>query len=156
MEIERKYLVKKEVWQLFDKPAGEKIIQGYLSTDINKTIRVRLKGSSGFMTIKGKTDNISREEIEFPVPAGQVMEIIEKFSEGVIDKIRYTLSCEGKIWEVDEFMDDNEGLLLAEIELQSEDESFDLPEWVGPEVSHDIRYFNSNLSKKPFKNWNNK
>jgi adenylate cyclase len=153
MEIERKYLVNEEVWLALDKPAGERIIQGYISTANNKTVRVRLKGASGYMTVKGKTIGISREEIEFPIPVDKATELMEKFAEGIIEKIRYTIPYHGKMWEVDEFLGENMGLLLAEIELNSEEEQFEVPGWIGVEVSHDVRYFNSHLSKRPFKTW---
>jgi len=139
-----------------NKPLGEKIIQGYLSTDIHKTIRVGIIGPSGYITIKGQTIHISREEFEFPVPYEMAKEIINIFTEGVIEKIRYIIPYKGKTWEVDGFMGDNNGLLLAEIELNSEDEWVELPEWIGKEVSDDSRYFNSNLIKNPYKRWKDK
>lgn len=153
MEIERKYKVIKEQWLKTDKFDGERIIQGYLTTDADKTIRVRIRGSQGFMTVKGKTMNISREEIEFPVPVDKAKELIEKFADGIIEKTRYTVQYRGKMWEIDEFAGDNEGLLLAEIELINEVEVVELPEWIGKEVSDDSRYYNSNLSIYPYKEW---
>jgi adenylate cyclase len=156
MEIERKYLLNKEVWLKSGNPTGKNIIQGYLTTDINKTIRIRVMGTLGYMTIKGKTNHISREEFEFPIPTDMAKKLIKKYSEGIVEKIRYCIPYRGKIWEVDKFLGDNEGLLLAEIELNFEDEVFELPEWIEKEVSDDIRYFNSNLSKNPYKNWKDK
>lgn len=153
MEIERKYKVIREQWQKADKPDGEKIIQGYLSTDVDKTIRVRIKGSQAFMTVKGETVNISREEIEFSMPVDKATELIEKFAAGIIEKTRYSIPYKGKLWEVDNFTGDNEGLLIAEIELDSEDETVELPAWIGKEVSDDSRYYNSNLSINPYKEW---
>jgi CYTH domain-containing protein len=153
MEIERKFLVHKEGWLKANKPAGEHITQGYLTVDPEKTIRVKVKNNAGFITIKGKTVNISREEYEFPIPADEAAEVIQKFAGDTIDKIRFTLNYKGKKWEVDEFLGDNEGLLLAEIELDTENESFEKPEWIDKEVSDDNRYYNSNLSKHPFKVW---
>jgi len=153
MEIERKFLVNKELWQKSTKPAGQHITQGYLSVDRNKTIRIRITESGSYMTIKGKTTNISREEYEFPVPCEMATEIIQKFSEGIIEKVRYKVSYKGKIWEVDEFLGDNVGLLIAEIELTHEQENFELPEWVGKEVSNDPRYFNASLAMHPFTKW---
>lgn len=156
MEIERKYLVNKEHWLKLDKPAGEKITQGYLTTDINKTIRVRIRDLIGYISIKGKTNNITREEFEFVIPIEEATELIKKFAEGIIEKIRYTIIYKEQTWEVDEFLGNNEGLLIAEIELKSEDERFKLPDWIDKEVSYDKRYFNSNLSIDPFKSWGNK
>ena len=153
MEIERKYLVDKELWLKANKPAGEYIIQGYLTTDIDKTIRIRVTGSGGYMTIKGKTVNISREEYEFPVPFDMATELIQKFSEGIIEKVRYKVSYKGKTWEVDEFSGDNTGLLIAEVELTEEHENIELPEWIGKEVSDDARYYNACLVKHPFAKW---
>jgi adenylate cyclase len=156
MEIERKYLVNKDLWSGMNKPAGEYIIQGYLSTDIDKTIRVRLKGNSGYMAVKARTVGISREEFEFPVSADIAKELITKFSEGIIEKIRYALNHKGETWEVDEFLGSNKGLIIAEIELNNEEEIVELPEWVEKEVSYDKRYFNSNLSNCPYKGWKDK
>jgi len=149
MEIERKYLVKKEKWAILDKPPSDKITQGYLSTDINKTIRVRIKNSSAWMTVKGKTHNYSREEIEFEIPLAKAEELLNKFTGNIIEKKRYVLKYKGKKWEVDEFLGVNEGLILAEIELKTEDEEFELPEWIDKEVSDDYRYYNSFLSENP-------
>jgi len=153
MEIERKYLVNKKLWQEMNNEDGDYIVQGYITTDLNKTIRIRIWRSAAYMTIKGKTNNISREEIEFPIPLDKATEIIRKFAEGIIKKIRYTIQFKGKTWEVDEFMGENEGLLLAEIELGSENEPVELPQWIGKEVSYDNRYFNSMLMKNPFRHW---
>ncbi|HOT13536.1 MAG TPA: CYTH domain-containing protein [Bacteroidales bacterium] len=153
MEIERKFIVDIENWQNIAKGKGERIIQGYLYSSIDKTIRVRVMGDNGFITIKGKTVNISREEYEYPIPANEAAEIINKLADGVIEKKRYTITYKSKTWEVDEFLGDNEGLIVAEIELDSEGEQFELPQWVGKEVSDDARYYNSNLLKSPFKLW---
>ncbi len=156
IEIERKFLVVSELWQKLEKPAGEYLIQGYLGIDVHKTIRVRVAGSKAFMAVKGKAINITRQEYEFEIPLKIASELIKNFAETIIEKLRHIIIYRGKTWEVDEFLGDNEGLLIAEIELNSEDERFQLPEWIGREVSHDTRYFNSNLSKYPYKNWNDK
>ncbi len=153
MEIERKFLVNKKLWSRLHKPAGEKIIQGYITTDIHKTIRVRIKDTHGFLAIKGITREISREELEFPIPLDIAEKLVDEYAESRIEKIRYTVEHKGKLWEVDEFTGDNEGLLVAEIELDSEDERFDIPEWIDKEISSDHRYFNSLLSLHPFKYW---
>jgi CYTH domain-containing protein len=153
MEIERKYLVDKELWLKTNKPAGEYIIQGYLTTDIDKTIRVRVTGSVGYITIKGRTVNIAREEYEFPIPADKASELIQKFSEGILEKVRYKVPYKGKTWVVDEFLGGNKGLIIAEVELTEEHESIELPEWIGKEVSDDARYYNACLVKHPFTAW---
>lgn len=154
MEIERKFLVNNEKWSIFHKGDCEYILQGFLLIDLNKTIRVRVKGERAYITIKGKSMNYSREEYEFLINKKEAIEIISKFSEYIIEKNRFTFEYLGKIWEVDEFLGDNYGLIIAEIELNSESENFELPEWVDREVSNDIRYYNSNLAKNPFINWN--
>lgn len=153
MEIERKYLVNKQKWNKLPKNNFEHIVQGYLLIDTNKSIRVRIIGESAYLTIKGKTVNISREEYEFPIDKSKAIEIIDKFSEFSIEKNRYKNEYSGKIWVVDEFLGENYGLILSEIELNSENETFELPEWIDKEVSYDCRYYNTNLAKNPFKNW---
>lgn len=153
-EIERKFLVDKNLWNKIDKPKGKKIIQAYLLNDPEKTIRVRVKGDKGFLTIKGKQKGITRSEFEYEIPLTEAEKIISQFGENIIDKTRYEIQIESHLWEVDVFYRDNEGLIVAEIELDSEDEKFIKPEWVLKDVSEEVEYFNSNLSIKPFKNWN--
>lgn len=153
-EIERKFLVDKNLWNKIDKPKGKKIIQAYLLNDPEKTIRVRVKGDKGFLTIKGKQKGITRSEFEYEIPLTEAEKIISQFGENIIDKTRYEIQIESHLWEVDVFYRDNEGLIVAEIELNSEDEKFIKPEWVLKDVSEEVEYFNSNLSIKPFKNWN--
>jgi len=154
MEIERKFLVDKLLWQKEKSLNYDRIIQAYLSTDIKKSIRLRIKNDEkAIMTIKGKKQGISGEEIEFDIPIDKAKELIEKFDLPTIKKNKYTNYFNGKKWEVDEFYGDNEGLIIAEIELQSENEIFDLPPWIKDEVSYDARYFNSYLSQNPYKSW---
>jgi len=155
MEIERKYLVDSDKWNKVTKPIGVPIIQGYLCSLPDKTIRVRIKGNQSYMTIKGKSMGISREEIEFEIPSAQAQELITNFCGTTIEKERYNIDFAGKTWDVDVFKDENAGLIIAEIELTDENESFLLPDWVDQEVSHDIRYFNSYLAEHPFCNWKN-
>jgi adenylate cyclase len=155
IEIERKFLVNKELWQHLEKPAEEYLVQGYLSIDIYKTIRVRVAGDKAYMTVKGKIDNLSRQEYEFEIPVNMASELIKNFAETVIEKLRYRIKYRGKTWEVDEFEGDNAGLVMAEVELTEEHENIELPEWINKEVSDDFRYYNSNLSKNPYKNWVN-
>ncbi|TGL58729.1 CYTH domain-containing protein [Leptospira sarikeiensis] len=154
MEIERKFLVKNSDYRKEGK--ASLISQGYLNSDKNRTVRVRINSNRGFITIKSKTVGISREEFEYEIPLIDAEEMINNICEKpIIKKLRYLVHFHGNIWEIDEFLEDNEGLIVAEIELQSEDGSFDKPEWVGEEVSNDPRYFNSSLIKKPFKEWSN-
>jgi len=152
-EIERKFLVNREKWETIPKPAGDFFRQGYLSIEPEKTIRVRQTNDRSFLTIKGKTEGISRQEFEYEIPKEDAQNLLDHFAVSELSKIRYRVTFAGKLWEVDEFFGDNEGLILAEIELQNEDESFELPDWVGDEVSHDARYYNSNLTVEAYQTW---
>ena len=149
-EIERKYLVDRSKIKLEN---GVRIAQGYLSTDPEKTIRVRTKGDKAFLTIKGKTSGIQRAEYEYEIPTPDANELLLLCGNKLIDKTRYLIFYDGKNWEVDDFHGRNAGLLLAEIELEDESERFGLPAWVEKEVSHDRRFFNSYLSEHPFVSW---
>ena len=153
IEIERKFLVIKDIWNKVEKPIGEYYRQGYLLASPEKTIRVRLTPSSAYLTIKGKTSGTTRLEYEYEIPQAEAIEQLNIFAESELSKTRFKVFFEGKIWEVDEFHGDNEGLLIAEIELNSEDESFMKPEWVGEEVTGRNQYYNSNLTAHPFKSW---
>ncbi len=153
IEIERKFLVNPEKWSIQQKPEGVLIHQGYLSHSDGLTIRIRIAGDQGFLTIKGETTGISRMEYEYEIPVKDAHVLLEQHCKHSLVKIRYTLEACGNQWEVDEFLGFNEGLLMAEIELNSEEEIFSLPEWIVKEVSGDERYFNSSLSKKPFTQW---
>ena len=150
-EIERKFLVKKELF----KPTveGEYIAQGYLSSTPERTVRVRIKNHCGYLTIKGRNTGISRSEFEYEIPENEAKELLELCEPSIIIKHRYNINFNGSKWEVDLFEGDNEGLIVAEIELKSEDEIFSKPDWIDEEVSFDVRYYNSNLSKYPFKSW---
>jgi adenylate cyclase len=153
IEIERKFLVVKEKWELLDK--GECVFykQGYISSDPSKTIRIRIASHKAFLTIKGNTTGASRTEFEYEIPVSDANELFNGFCISSVAKNRYEIHHAGKIWEVDEFVDDNAGLLVAEIELESENEPFDLPAWAGKEVTEESKYYNSNLASHPFKNW---
>jgi len=151
-EIERKFLVNREKWEKIEKPAGCFLRQGYILTDPNKTIRVRCNNEKGFLAIKGLTIGATRSEFEYEIPIKDAKEILGLFAISEISKIRYNIVYKGKLWEVDEFDGENQGLIVAEIELSKEDEKFDLPKWVGNEVTGDARYYNSNLSVVPLKN----
>lgn len=154
IEIERKFLVKGE----FKSFAIEKIkiVQSYISSVAEHTVRVRIKGEKGFITIKGisSTTGVSRYEWEKEIPVSEVNELLELCEPGVIDKTRFIVpEPSGLKFEVDEFYGDNEGLIIAEIELPSEDHPFEKPNWLGEEVTGIAKYYNSRLTKKPFKNW---
>lgn len=145
VEIERKFLVNKEKWQSAKPNKGEKIIQGYLQKDLNKTVRVRVKNNTGYITIKGKTKGVSRSEYEYEIPVDEAKAMIQEFCDRYIEKTRFLLEYDGFTWEVDEFLSPKEGLILAEIELTDENQQFPLPDWVEKEVSDDAQYFNSNM-----------
>ena len=147
-EIEFKFLVNIEKWEHAIKPQPERIVQGYLSKDILSTVRVRIKGERGYITVKSKTVGHTRDEYEYEIPVKDAEAMLSTLVDKKIDKLRFTLDYNGKIWEVDQFLGKLEGLYLAEIELQSEDESFDIPEWATRDVSGDPNYFNSVLIEK--------
>ncbi len=154
-EIERKFLIagdyKSEAY------ASVRITQGYLSRVPDRVVRVRIKGDKGFITIKGTTNDtgLSRFEWEKEIPLVEAQALLKMAEPGVIDKTRHLIkNTDGKhIWEVDEFHGDNEGLVVAEIELENENDLFDKPSWLGKEVTGDLKYYNSYLSEKPFKLW---
>ena len=152
-EIERKFLVKGSFKDFVSKEM--RITQGYLSSVPERTVRVRVKGDKGFITIKGigNKSGASRFEWEKEIPTEEVNALLELCEPGVIDKTRYNVKVGGHTYEVDEFYGDNVGLTVAEVELSSEDEAFDKPAWLGEEVTGDVKYYNSMLMKNPFKNW---
>jgi len=153
VEIERKFLVDHEKWSDLIKPPGVPFLQGYLSIDSEKVVRVRVAGDKGFITIKGKSATIAHPEYEYEIPAADATELIEQFSGSVIKKVRTFVKTGNHTWEVDEFGGDNQGLLLAEIELSEESETFDKPAWVTEEVTGDKRYYNAYLSLNPYGTW---
>ena len=154
IEIERKFLVKSDA---FKNEACQKfrIIQGFLNRDPERTVRVRLKDDKGILTVKGLSsdDGLSRFEWEKEISKNDAKALLEFCEIGVIDKIRYEIKVNNHIFEVDEFFGDNEGLVIAEVELQSEDETFSKPDWLGEEVTGNIKYYNSQLSKQPYNSW---
>lgn len=154
-EIERKFLVKGDFKEIAFK--ATRITQGYLNSSPERTVRVRVKGDKGYMTVKGMGNGsgLSRFEWEKEIPVEDVKAMLELAEPGVIDKVRYLVKNTDGVhtWEVDEFHGDNEGLIVAEVELGDENETFDKPEWLGEEVTGDIRYYNSMLMKNPYKNW---
>ena len=153
VEIERKYLVKQDQWEDLEKPRGEMYRQGYLLTDPQKTIRVRQTSDKGFLTIKGLSVGATRAEYEYEIPFGEAKELLDQFAVAELSKIRYKIVFDNYLWEVDEFLAENNGLIVAEIELSSEDENFDIPDWIGEEVTGEEKYYNSNLVIEPFKDW---
>jgi len=154
LEIERKFLVDHNKWADLPKPPGTTYRQGYLSDDPDKTIRVRIAGDKGFITIKGPAVNTVRQEFEYEIPVSEAVEILKLFSPAGVEKVRYRILFNQKTWEVDVFGGENEGLIMAEIELSHADENFATPSWIGKEVTGDPRYYNSYLAAKPYKNWN--
>lgn len=153
LEIERKFLVRKDLWYALRKPDGVEIRQGYLVSEASLNIRIRITSKNCWLTIKGPTKNVSRAEYEYEIPFDDASEILADLTRNIIEKTRYRIEFENKIWEVDEFFGDNEGLIVAEIELEKEDEFFIPPQWVGEEVTSDERYHNALLAGHPFKNW---
>lgn len=153
LEIERKFLVNKGVWNALEKPMGVRYLQGYLCIDSEKTIRVRLAGDCGFLTIKGRSDTFSHPEFEYSVPRDEAAELILKFTPHPVEKLRYRIPAGEHVFEVDEFHGKNGGLIIAEIELNSPDESFEKPSWLAEEVTAEERYYNANLSLHPYEEW---
>ena len=151
-EIERKFLVKDNTWRR--QAVGKRYRQGYLSTVKERTVRARIAGDKGFLTVKGITVGASRSEYEYEIPVADANEMLDKLCERpLIEKTRYRISHAGLVWEVDEFEGENRGLITAEVELKDEHEAVTLPGWIGEEVTGDPRYFNANLVAKPFTTW---
>jgi adenylate cyclase len=151
-EIERKFLVKADGWRFLAK--GTSYRQGYLSSAKERTVRIRTIGDKAFLTIKGLTVGATRAEYEYEIPLADCNAMLDTLAEKpIIDKKRYTIPFNGFTWEIDEFFGDNAGLIVAEVEIESEGQSFQKPEWVGEEVTGDPRYFNSSLVKNPYTRW---
>ena len=151
-EIERKFLIKGDAWRALT--SGTMYRQGYLNSAKERTVRVRTVGDKAFLTIKGITVGATRAEYEYEIPFGDCNFLLDELAEKpIIEKKRYKIKQGEFTWEIDEFFGDNQGLIVAEIELLSEDQAFDKPDWIGDEVTGDPRYFNSNLIKNPFKSW---
>ena len=151
-EIERKFLINRDAWKPQD--AGISFKQGYLNSQKERVVRVRIEGSKAKLTIKGVTTGVSRSEFEYSIPVEDAAILLDNLCEQpLIDKHRHKEVHGGKTWEIDVFHGLNEGLIVAEIELSSEDEKFELPVWAVKEVSSDPRYFNSNLLKNPYSTW---
>ncbi len=149
-EIERKFLVIPNKWP---KTVGTLYKQGYLSRHPERVVRVRCIDKRAFLTIKGKVENYSRAEFEYEIPLADAEVLLELCEKPIIEKTRYKLNHEGHLWEIDEFHGENAGLVLAEIELLDEKETFVSPVWLGEEVTEDMRYYNSNLIANPYSRW---
>jgi len=150
-EIERKFLVKDNSWRT---ATGTLIRQGYLRNQIEGTVRVRTKGERAYLTIKGNTTGITRLEFEYEIPVEDANQILDKLCiKPLIEKIRYDVHVGGFKWEIDEFLGENAGLVVAEIELEDEGQKFPKPDWLGKEVSEEFRYQNANLVKNPYSKW---
>ncbi len=154
-EIERKFLVTSDAWRNL----GEALpyCQGYLHSDENSVIRIRIQGDKARLTIKGRPTGIVRPEYEYPIPLHDAKELLALADQTqLIHKNRTKINYKGKVWEVDEFFGKNAGLVVAEIELQSENEVFEKPSWVGKEISEDPRYYNVSLAHHPYVDWSDK
>ncbi|WP_336375865.1 CYTH domain-containing protein [Altibacter sp. HG106] len=154
-EIERKYLVNSNSYRS-EARCRYQIVQGYLNTHPERSVRVRVKDQKGYITVKGKSNEAGtlRLEWEYPIPAEEAEALLALCEPGQIDKIRYEIAYEGLIFEVDEFFGENEGLVLAEVELTQEDQPVAKPTWLGKEVTGEVRYYNAYLLKHPFNTWN--
>lgn len=150
LEIERKFLVTGYAWRTAD---GVLYRQGYLNRDKQRTVRVRIAGQQAFLTIKGVSTGTTRVEFEYEIPVVEAAQLLALCDGPLIEKTRHRITAGRHVWEVDEFHGDNAGLVVAEIELGSEDEAFEQPDWVAAEVTEDARYYNSNLAVKPFREW---
>lgn len=152
IEIERKFLVRDERWKTMAQ--GVLLRQGYLSSAPERIVRVRIEGGAAMLTIKGRVVGATRGEWEYPIPLGDARTFLDRLCERpIIEKNRYRIPYQGMIWEVDEFLGENAGLVVAEIELEAEGQVFAPPDWIGEEVTHDARYFNANLLRNPYSNW---
>ncbi len=151
LEIERKFLVNNGTWR---KEQGVMYRQGYLNSVKERTVRVRIIGNKGYLTVKGISRGAVRAEYEYEIPVVEAEAMLDDLCEKpLIEKLRYKIACKGFVWEVDEFCGENQGLIVAEVELESEDQTFEKPEWIGEEVTKDQRYFNANLIHHPYCRW---
>jgi adenylate cyclase len=150
-EIERKFLLANDSWH--DGSPGVRIAQGYLSQDPERTVRVRIAGENAWLTIKGRSEGITRAEFEYEIPVDEAKTLLELCLPSVIDKTRHLIRFGGHDWEIDVFHGDNEGLVVAEVELADEAVCPEIPTWIGAEVSSDARYFNSCLAVTPYAKW---
>lgn len=151
-EIERKFRVEGEAWK--EGAACLRYRQGYLSTDKGRTVRVRTAGEQGYITVKGLSQGAGRAEYEYPIPARDAEEMLDSLClHPLVEKVRWRVTQGRHVWEVDEFFGENQGLVVAEIELGAEDEVFERPAWVTEDVTDDPRYYNANLVTRPYRTW---
>lgn len=154
LEIEKKYLVTDNSWRNLAEP--ELYRQGYLSVGLGPTVRVRVVGEKGYLTIKGQDSGFASHEFEYEIPLPEANMMLDTLvTPAIIEKHRHKIHYGGFIWEVDEFLGENQGLILAEIELETAEQNFPLPDWIGSEVTGDSRYYNANLARHPFCSWKN-
>jgi len=152
IEIERKFLVTGQAWR--SPTPGTLYRQGYIRTQGTATVRVRIAGHTGYLTLKGPTSGLSRLEFEYEIPLADAQQLLDELCDRpLIEKYRYRVQIGELTWEIDEFIGENQGLILAEVELVHPDQPVDCPPWIGAEVSGDRRYFNSNLAQHPFTQW---
>jgi adenylate cyclase len=152
-EIERKFRVRSDAWRA-EVRCSRLLRQGYLANTARASIRVRLDGECGLLSVKGMERGMSRDEYEVSVPAPDAREMLDRLCEGIpIEKRRHIVPHEGSEWEIDEFLGENAGLVIAELELDREDASFARPAWLGPEITYEERYYNFRLSQKPYRHW---
>ena len=152
-EIERKFLINKEKWAAREKPEPTLYRQGYFFTKPGKSIRVRAAGDRAYLTIKSDAVSLTRSEFEYEIPQAEANEILDKLCDAELHKMRYVLLVKNKKWEIDEFLEENAGLLMAEIELENEKEKVELPDWIESEVTGELKYYNANLVINPYNRW---
>ena len=151
VEIERKFLVIDDAWR--SQAVGRFYCQGYVAKTEDVTVRVRIIGNEGFVTLKGKTKHYSRPEFEYAIPVEEAREMMQLWCSYIVEKNRYRIPVGDLVWEVDEFKGLNDGLVIAEVELERSDQDVPLPPWIGSEVSHQSQYFNSSLARNPYSGW---
>ncbi len=153
LEIERKFLVTGDSWR--DAVELEtRMLQGYLANNQNATVRVRVAGDQAFLTVKGMMRGASRSEYEYPIPPADAQAMLAELSVSPpVDKVRHQVRCGEHLWDLDVFAGENAGLVLAEVELEREDEPFEMPDWAGREVTGELRYYNVNLARHPYRHW---
>jgi adenylate cyclase len=152
LEIERKFLIKNDAWKTAA-DNGTKIEQGYLNSNKERTVRVRIYGDAGFLTVKGKNNKLTRQEFEYNIPLVDAQELLKLCEKPLIEKTRYLIKENNHSWEIDIFEGENKGLEIAEIEIEKEKEEINYPDWLGKEVSNESKYYNSSLILRPYCKW---
>lgn len=152
LEIERKFLIKNDNWKSYIKEEVQ-IKQGYLNSEKERTVRVRIYNDKGVITVKGKNNNLTRKEFEYTIPLDDALQMLQLAEKPIIEKTRYIIYNNKNTWEIDVFDGINKGLIIAEIELESEFQEIDIPDWIGKEVSTDPKYYNASLISNPYNNW---